>query len=100
MKRNLLIELQEWFAKRSSKPWGCFETSGPDENGRIEFRISYNKAFVQSLHKQGFQGMTDEETTQMFFLSARILPEDSLDDESINPEATPNLTSEANTLRR
>lgn len=100
MKPSFLISIQEFFKRRSNKPWGCFETSGPDENGRVEFRITYNKAFVENLHKRGFQGINDEETTQMFFLSSRIVPDGYLDDDSVNPEATPNLSNEANTLRR
>lgn len=101
MKRKPLIALQEKLLAKSKVPWACFETGGPDENGRIEFSISWNKTFIATLHKAGFQGMSDEETVQMFFLSARILPEELAEQQdTINPTATPNLTNEANKFAR
>lgn len=101
MKRSLLISLKEKLMSRSSKPWGCFETSGPGTDGRVEFSISCNKAFINVLKKNGFQGTNDEETVQLFFLTARIAPENLLDtDDTVNPAATPNLTNEANRFVR
>ena len=100
MKRKFLISLQEKLVSESKEPWSCFETCGPDKDGRLEFSISWNKAFVDNLHNKGFQGLTDEETVQMFFLSTHMLPESMVDDDSINPAEMPNLTSEANTLIR
>jgi hypothetical protein len=101
MKRKFLIALQEKLVANSKDPWACFETTGPDPEGRLQFSISWNKAFISNLHAQGYQSMTDEETVQMFFLSTHMLPESMLDDaDTVNPEATPNLTNEANTLRR
>lgn len=102
MKRSLLVALKEKLSYRSKKPWACFETSGPDESGRLGFSISWNAAFTENLQKLGMAGQTDEETIQMFFLQMRMLPEKMLDevDEVVNPEATPNLTSEANQFIR
>lgn len=101
MKRSLLIRLAEFFSRFSNKPKACFETSGPDDQGRVEFAISFNQAFIKNLHTHGFGGVNDDETVQQFFLSARMLPEHLLDDEdTVNPSATPNLSNEANTLRR
>jgi hypothetical protein len=49
----------------------------------------------------GMSGTTPEETIQMFFLQMRMIPETMLDQEdTVNPEATPNLTNEANQLIR
>lgn len=100
MKRKFLISLQEKISANSKDPWACFETSGPDSEGRLGFSISWNKSFIANLHRQGIQGITDEETVQMFFLTIRMLPENMMDEDTVNPESTPNLTSEANTLRR
>lgn len=100
MKRSLLISLKEKLSSRSTKPWACFETSGPADDGRIAFSISCNDAFVKNLHKFGYQGITDEETVQNFFLAARIIPEELLNsatEGSVNPSGgTPHLTDEAN----
>jgi hypothetical protein len=101
MKRTFLISLQEKFARMSKKPWANFETTGPDQEGRVGFSISWNKAFINNLHAMGMQGINDEETVQMFFLSARMVPEEMVKDvETVNPAEMPGLTNEANTLRR
>jgi len=101
MKRRLLIALQEKIVANSDVPWACFETTGPDKEGRLPFTVSYNKAFVKNLVEQGYQGMNDEETVQMFFISTRMLPESMMiDEDTVNPAEMPNLTNEANTLRR
>lgn len=101
MKRKFLIALQEKLVSKSKEPWACFETSGPDKEGRLGFSISWNKAFIANLHQQGYQGMNDEETVQMFFLATHMIPEEMMNDlDTVNPDATPNLTNEANTLRR
>lgn len=85
---------------RSKKPWACFETSGPTEDGHVGFSISFNTAFVDNLRAHGFEGMNDEEIVQMFFLSVRMVPEEFALDDAINPAATPNLTNEANRFVR
>jgi len=101
MKRSRLISLKEKMSQGSPEPWACFETTGVDDNGRIEFAMSWNKAFVQNLKKQGYTATTDEELVQLFFISTRMLPEEMLEDENtVNPEATPRLSSEANILKR
>lgn len=101
MKRSFLSNIKEKLMQRSKKPWASFETPGPSEDGRVEFSISWNKAFVDSLKKQGYEGTTDEEIVQLFFISVRMLPESMMDEnDTVNPEATPRLTSEANILRR
>jgi hypothetical protein len=102
MKRSWLISLKEKLTKRSKEPWAAFETEGPDDEGKVGFAISWNDAFIERLRKAGYTATTDEETVQMFFLSVRMIPEAlAADDEhTVNPEATPRLTSEANILRR
>ena len=101
MKRKFLIALQEKLVSKSDKPWACFETGGPDAEGRLEFSMSWNKAFIENLNKQGIQEITDEETVQMFFLATKMLPELMMASaDTVNPEATPSLTSEANILKR
>lgn len=101
MKRKFLISMQEKLSANSKEPWGCFETTGPDDEGRVGFAISWNKAFITTLHKAGFHGVSEEETVQMFFLSARMLPEEMADQiDTINPAGTPDLTNEANRFVR
>lgn len=101
MKRSRLIAIQEWFKKKSSKPWAAFETTGPNDEGMVEFSISWNKAFIENLQKRGYDGANEEDTVSMFFLSTRMIPGDMFEeDDTINPEATPRLTSEANILKR
>lgn len=100
MKNRILIAIQEWLLKRSSTPWACFETSGVDADGRIPMIMHWNKAFYENLVRHGYQGTTEEETIQLFFIASQMLPADGLAGDSVNPGATPNLTNEANTLRR
>ena len=101
MKRSFLLKLQEFFKSFSSKPWASLETTGPDNMGRVEFSLSWNKVFVENLRNNGYAGMTEEETVQMFFLATQMIPESMLSDlDTVNPSATPNLTNEANTLRK
>lgn len=101
MKRSKLIVIKEKLAQKSKNPWACFETSGPTDDGRVEFAISWNTAFIERLKRAGFDATTEEELVQLFFMSARMLPESLLDeDDTVNPEATPRLTSEANVLKR
>lgn len=104
MKRSFLIRLKEKLVARSSKPWACFETTGPSADGRIAFSISWNMEFIKQLRAAGFEGDTEEAMVQMFFVSSRMIPEEILtdigDDDTINPEAMPRLTSEANILKK
>lgn len=101
MKRSWLIRAKEFLSRRSKQPWACFETTGPDKEGRVAFSIAYNDAFITNLSNMGMSGTTPEETIQMFFLQMRMIPETMLDQEdTVNPEATPNLTNEANQLIR
>ncbi len=102
MKRSKLLQAKEKLARYSKKPWAAFETTGPDETGKLGFAIYWNEAFTANLQKLGMAGQTDEETIQLFFLQMRMIPESLIEkeDEVINPEATPNLTSEANQFVR
>ena len=101
MKRSLLVSIKELFSKNSKNPWACFETTGPNEDGRVAFSISANKAFIKNLQDLGMGGINDEETVQMFFLQMRMIPENMVPtDDAVNPDATPNLTNEANQFRR
>lgn len=99
MKRSLLTKLQELLRKKSKKPWASFETGGPTNDGRLEFTMSWNDAFIDVLKRAGYDGETEEEMVQMFYLSTQMIPE-SLMDDVVNPSATPNLTNEANILRK
>lgn len=98
MKRKFLVYLQEKLANYSKRPWAAFETTGLEAGtGQVAFSISWNSAFIKNLQAAGFQGTTDEETVQMFFLSARMIPNELLGNEdTVNPAEMPNLTNEAN----
>lgn len=100
MKRSFLTKLQEIIHKKSKKPWASFETSGPTPDGRVEFTISWNDAFIDILKKAGYDGQTEEEMVQLFYISTQMIPESMMNDDTVNPSATPNLTNEANILRR
>src|SRR5271163_4365076 len=103
MKQSWLISLKEKIAGYSKTPWAAFETTGPDKEGRLGFSIAWNPAFVRNLEQLGMAGQSEEETIQLFFLQLRMIPE-SMDPaaevETVNPEATPNLTDEANKFVR
>lgn len=100
---SLLINLKEKLVSRSSKPWACFETSGLSEEG-LGISMHWNSSFIKHLHSQGISGSNDNETIQLFFLfmSGKIAESINAasDDGQINPDATPNLTSEANRFIR
>lgn len=101
MKSSWLMGLKEFISKNSKKPWAAFETEGPSEDGRLEFSIRWNKAFIKLLKKSGYEGTTDEETVQMFFIMTHMLPEDMMhEDNTVNPDGTPRLSSDANILKR
>lgn len=101
MKSKFLIWLQEKLSAKSKTPWACFETEGMDADGRIGWTMTWNKAFIKHLNSRGFQGLTDEESVQQFFMLNQMLPEELANQvDTVNPEAMPNLTNEANTLRR
>src|SRR5271155_2600240 len=103
MKQSWLISLKEKIAGYSKTPWAVFETEGPDSEGRLGFSIAWNPAFVRNLEKLGMAGQTEEETIQLFFLQLRMIPDSMSPDDptaNVNPEATPNLTDEANKLVR
>jgi hypothetical protein len=102
MKRSLLIRIKEWCARKSSTAWACFETGGIEDDGRLEFSVSWNKAFANNLRSKGYDGATEEEMVNLFFLSTRMLPEYLLDEQDnvVNPEAMPRLTSESTRLMR
>jgi hypothetical protein len=99
MKQSWLVRFKEWWSKTSKKPWACFETCGPSDDGILEFSISWNNAFIRKLKEMGYTGGNDEEIVQLFFLSTRVLPENLIGDDSVNPESMPQLSSEASRFR-
>ena len=100
MKQSFLIKLKEFFSKKSPTPWACFETNGPSADGIMEFSISWNDAFIKRLHSLGYTGGNDEELVQLFFLSTRVFPENMVTEDTVNPGQMPNLSNEANSLRK
>lgn len=100
MKRSMLFWMREKIASLSSAPWACFETSGIVDN-KVQFTIGWNKAFVNNLKVNGYEATTDEELVQLFFISTHMVPDEMMHEEdAINPEGTPRLSSEASILKR
>lgn len=99
MKNNFLMWLQEKLMSKSKQPWACFESSGISSEG-IGFSMRWNDAFIKSLHEQGVQGATEQETMQLFFLflSSRIT-DNVAGDDMVNPAAMPTLSNEANEFK-
>lgn len=100
MKRSWLISIKEWLAGFSKKPWACYETTGPNERGEVYFSISANQAFIENQQRLGMAGQTDDETLQLFFLQIGMAARGITEDDIVNPDATPNLSSEANVFKR
>lgn len=96
MKRSFLVALKEFFAGKSKEPWAAIEFNGVND-GTVSFAMSWNEAFIRNLDSVGFTGINQEETVQNFFMY--IANMQAVQD-VVNPEGMPNLTSEANTLRR
>lgn len=94
----MLTWLKEKFKGMSKKPWAEFETSGMEADGRIKWNMRWNTAFIDQLHRNGFSGMTTEETVQNFFLMCQMLPDGATQNETVSPASMPNLSSEAETL--
>ena len=96
----MLTWLKEKFKSKSSQPWAEFETPGLDDQGRIKWIMRWNNAFIDSLRKSGFGGMTEEETVQQFFMMCQMMPDGMQPNETVNPTSMPNLSNEANSFRR
>jgi hypothetical protein len=99
MKGSLIIKLKELISGRSKKPWANIECNGFNDDMGIGFSMSWNQAFIRNLEERGFQGIDENETVNNFMLFCGAQMVNDRQDE-INPDATPNLTSEANTFRR
>lgn len=104
MKKSKLISLKELISSKSKQPWACFETCGvvsqEGEKG-MPIGMYWNDSFIQHLSSIGIQGQTDQETLQMFFLYMASQVAETFSEavgNVVNPEATPNLSSEANTF--
>jgi hypothetical protein len=105
MKGRFWVRLQELLMAKSKKPWACFETAGFDPDKGLGLAMHWNDSFIAHLHASGIQGINDQETLQLFFLYMSSRISESIDElgqetETVNPSATPNLTTEANQFRR
>jgi hypothetical protein len=93
--RRLFTSQQE----KSKEPWASFEITNVERDGRAKVAFSWNEAFINYIHKQGVQGMSDEESVQLFFMMARMSPEEQAilgGDETVQSAAHPNLSQPAN----
>ncbi len=96
MKRSKLVALKEMISANSKEPWAAIEFNGVQE-GAVAFSMSWNKSFLRNLEESGFQGINPEETIQNFFM---FMANMNIVQDVVNPEGTPTLSNEANTLRR
>lgn len=97
MKRSFLVALREFLCSKSKKPWAAIEFNGVND-GSIAFSMSWNNSFIENLNASGFQGINQEETIQNFFLYMASMS--AAQSDSVNPDEMPNLSNEANILRR
>jgi hypothetical protein len=93
--RKLFTSQQE----KSKEPWASFEISNVDKSGRAQVSFAWNQAFLTYIHAQGVQAETDEESVQLFFMMARMSPEEQAmlgGDEPVQSAAHPNLSQPVN----
>jgi hypothetical protein len=104
MKKSKLISAKELLSSKSKTPWACFETCGivsEDGTKGVPIGMYWNDAFIKDLAKVGIQGQNDQETMQLFFLYMASQVANAVSEEIgdvVNPEATPNLSSDANSF--
>lgn len=96
MKRSFVVALKEFFVRKSKTPWAAIEFNGVHD-GTVSFAMSWNEAFIRNLDSVGFTGINQEETVQNFMMYMANM---QAVQDVVNPEGMPNLTNEANTLRR
>lgn len=96
---NWLIEKKMSFSK---KPWARFSTNGILEDNQVKFEMSYNKAFIKNIEQKGFTGTNEEETVHNFLFGTLMIPKSIMDEyeDVVNSEAHPQLSAEANVLKR
>lgn len=102
MNKSKLISIKEFLSSKSKTPWAVFETCGvvsEDGTKGVPIGMYWNDAFIVNLANAGIQGQNDQETMQLFFLYMASQVANAITEEDVvNPEATPNLSSEANTF--
>lgn len=89
---SFLIRIENFFRKRSKKPWACIETDGFGPNG-VGVSFQCNDAFIEHLHENGIMGLTDDETIATFFIYLFGLMSNRLTEDGTTAitEATPNI---------
>jgi len=55
------------FMKESDEPWADFMASLPDSDGRVKITFDWNKAMIEALRRQGFNGNKEEDIISAFF---------------------------------
>ena len=92
-----LFERQQ---RKATTPWAVFEVMDFETDGRVKINFNYNEAFINHIKKMGFEAETDEDTVQLFFYTSSMRP-DALrgSDETVQPDAHPQLSMPQNTLR-
>lgn len=85
--------------RKAEAPWAMLEIEAFEVDGRVRVSFDYNDAFVQKVKDLGFQAETDEDTVQLFFLTAGLRPTQLMaGDAAVQPDAHPNLSSQQNVL--
>lgn len=67
------LNIKQFFARFSSKPWAVLETNGLDAEGGMTFSVYFNKAFVLNIAKHGFINEDDTTAVTDFFLYAKVI---------------------------
>lgn len=76
--------------RASSSPWARFDVTDFGKDGRIRVEFDWNDAFIKKARELGFTAETDEDTVQLFFVSAGMRPTE-LDGDMVPSHAHPNL---------
>lgn len=95
----MIIKFAELIHSKSDKPWACFETEGITNQG-IGVKMFWNDAFIKHIGSMGIVAATEQEMLQLFFLfMAAQVSGVKPDDEMVQPDATPELSSPNNTFK-
>lgn len=91
-----------WFSslmRKQEKPWATLEIESFELDGRIKLAFDFNAPFIEKIKGMGFQAETDEDTVQLFFLTAALRPMALVGgDETVQSAEHPSLSAPQNTL--
>lgn len=94
--------VRDWFSRvmrKQAEPWATLEIESFEEDGRIKLAFDFNEPFIEKIKGMGFQAETDEDSVQLFFLTAALRPMTLAGgDEAVQSAEHPSLSSPQNLL--